>query len=119
MSLATAKHHGQIHVPDGIDSLGTHQNYHTGPLEHNHIDNIKRLGKMTHGQKLVLDWQIPNCRAKSYILDLAYNTMNANAPLTGADDGDDAHLTPPHLYLLRYIRLMSGSICPIHQAQMS
>jgi hypothetical protein len=39
----TAKeHHEQIHVLDDIDSLlGAHQNYHTGPLEHNHIDNIK------------------------------------------------------------------------------
>jgi hypothetical protein len=37
----TVKHHKQNHVPDDIDSLGTHQNYHTGPLEHNHIDNIK------------------------------------------------------------------------------
>jgi hypothetical protein len=76
----TAKHHEQNHVPDDIDSLGAHQNYHTGPSEHNHIDNIKRLAKMTQGQKSVLDWQITNQRAESYILDLAYNAMNTNAP---------------------------------------
>ena len=45
----TAKHHEQIHVPDDIASFGAHQNYHTGPSEHNHIDNIKRLAKMTQG----------------------------------------------------------------------
>jgi hypothetical protein len=83
----TAKHHEQIHVPDDIDSLGAHQNYHTGPSEHNHIDNIKRLAKMTQNRKSVLDWQIANRRADSYILDLAYNAMNANALLTTNDNG--------------------------------
>jgi hypothetical protein len=73
----TAKHHKHIHVPDDIGSLGTHQKYHTGLLEHNHIDNIKLLAKMTQGQKSVLDWQIANCsRAKSYILVLMTVAMH-------------------------------------------
>jgi hypothetical protein len=46
--------------------------------------------KNDQGQKSVLDWQIANRRAKSYILDLAYNAMNANAPLTSADNGGNA-----------------------------
>jgi hypothetical protein len=86
----TAKHHEQIHVPDDIDSLGAHQNYHTGPSEHNHIDNIKRLAKMTQGRKSVLDWQIANRRAESYILDLAYNAMNTKAPTAVSVNRDDA-----------------------------
>jgi hypothetical protein len=87
----TAKHHKQIHVPDDIDSLGAHENYHTGLSEHNHIDNIKRLAKITQGRKSVLDWQIANrTRAESYILDLAYNAMNTNAPMSVPDNGGDA-----------------------------
>jgi hypothetical protein len=76
----TAKHHEQIHVPDDIDSLGAHQNYHTGPSEHHHIDNIKKLAKMTQRRKSVLDWQIANRRADSYILDLAFNAMSTSSP---------------------------------------
>jgi hypothetical protein len=76
----TAKHHEQIHVPDDIDSLGAHQNYHTGSSEHNHIDNIKKPAKMTQGRKSVLDWQIANRRADAYILDLAYDAMKTKVP---------------------------------------
>jgi hypothetical protein len=89
----TAKHHEQIHVPDDIDSLGAHQNYHTGSSEHNHIDNIKKPSKMTQRRKSVLDWQIANRRADAYILDLAYNAMKTKAPImvpknySGAGDG--------------------------------
>ena len=34
------------------------------------------MAKMTQGRKSVLDWQIANRRADSYILDLAYNLMH-------------------------------------------
>jgi hypothetical protein len=77
----SAKHHEQIHVLDDIDSLGAQHNYHTGLAEHNHIDNIKKLAKMAQRWKLVLDWQIANCHADSYILDLTYNAMNTNTPI--------------------------------------
>jgi hypothetical protein len=76
----TSKHHEQLHVPDDINSLGAHRNYFTESSEHNHIDNIKRLAKMTQGHKSVLDWKIGNCRAESYILDLAFNDMSSRAP---------------------------------------
>jgi hypothetical protein len=76
----TAKHHEQIHVPDDIDSLGAHQNYHSRSSDHNHIDNIKNWQKMTQRRKSVLDWQIANRRADAYILDLAYNAMKTKAP---------------------------------------
>jgi hypothetical protein len=79
--IVAAKHHEQIHVPDDIDSLGAHQNYHTGSSEHNHIDNIKKPAKMTQGRKSVLDWQIANRRADAYILDLAYDAMKNKVPV--------------------------------------
>ena len=84
----TAKHHEQMHVPDDIEAYGAHRNYHTGPSEHNHIDNIKKMAKMTQGRKSVLDWQIANRRADSYILDLAYNLMH---PPTLPDTTVDAN----------------------------
>ena len=59
----TAKHHEQMHVPDDIEAYGAHQNYHTGPSEHNHIDNIKKMAKITQNRKSVSDWQIANRRA--------------------------------------------------------
>jgi hypothetical protein len=83
----TAKHHEQIHVPDDIDSLGAHQNIHTGPSEHNHIENVKKMAKMTQGRKSVMDWQIANRRADSYIFDLAYNAMRSKKPQ--APQGED------------------------------
>jgi hypothetical protein len=76
----TAKHHEQMHVPDDIEAYGAHRNYHTGPSEHNHIENIKKMAKMTQRRKSVLDWQIANRRANSYMLDLAYNLMQPNLP---------------------------------------
>jgi hypothetical protein len=73
----TAKHHEQMHVPDDIEAYGAHRNYHSGCSEHNHIENIKKMAKMTQKRKSVLDWQIANRRADSYILDLAFNLMQA------------------------------------------
>jgi hypothetical protein len=85
----TAKHHEQMHVPDDIDAYGAHRNYHTGPSEHNHIENIKKMAKMTQKRKSVLDWQIANRRADSYILDLAYNLMLPSVPTTPPIDENE------------------------------
>jgi hypothetical protein len=50
--------------------------YHSGSSEHNHIENFKKMAKMTQKRKSVLDWQIASRRADSYILDLAFNLMH-------------------------------------------
>jgi hypothetical protein len=84
----TAKHHEQMHVPDAIDAYRAHWNYHTGPSEHNHIENIKKMARMPHRWKSVLDWQIANCHADSYILDLAYNLMQPILPILPPVDED-------------------------------
>lgn len=93
----TAKHHEQMHVPDDIEAYGAHRNYHTGPSEHNHIDNIKKMAKMTQGRKSVLDWQIANRRADSYILDLAYNLMHPASPPDTLPDADTSFQGISHL----------------------
>ena len=82
----TAKHHEQLHVPDDIEAYGAHRNYHSGSSEHNHIENIKKMAKMTQKRKSVLDWQIANRRADSYILDLAFNLMHPPTPAEVVDD---------------------------------
>jgi hypothetical protein len=75
-----AKHHEQIHVPpDDIEAYGAHCNYHIGPSEHNHIENIKKMAKMAQRRKYVLDWQIATRHADSYMLDLVYNLMHPPA----------------------------------------
>jgi hypothetical protein len=43
-------------ILDDIDVYGAHLNYHTGLLELNHIENIKKMAKMTQRSKSVLDW---------------------------------------------------------------
>ena len=48
------------------------------------------MAKMTQKRKSVLDWQIANRRADSYILDLAYNLMHP--PLPVPVEVDDAIL---------------------------
>jgi hypothetical protein len=77
-----------MHVPDYIDAYGAHRNYHTGPSEHNHIENIKKMVIMKQRLKSVLDWQIANRCADSYILDLAYNLMQPNLPILPPIDDD-------------------------------
>ena len=82
----TAKHHEQLHLPDDIEAYGAHCNYHSGSSEHNHIENIKKMAKITQKRKSALDWQIANRRADSYILDLTYNLMHPPPPAPVAVD---------------------------------
>lgn len=35
----------QLHVAENINFYGAHHNVHTGPQEHNHIDNTKKPSK--------------------------------------------------------------------------
>ena len=36
------KIHKQLHLAENINCYGAHHNIHTGPQEHNHIDNTKK-----------------------------------------------------------------------------
>ena len=70
-----AKFHEQLHVPDDIERNGAPQNYHTGPTENNHIHHFKRPSKVTQRRRSVLDWQVGNRFAESYIIQSAYAKM--------------------------------------------
>jgi len=48
------KLHEQLHIAHNIHLWGSHKNIHTGPQEHNHIDNAKKLVNRTSKKKLCL-----------------------------------------------------------------
>jgi hypothetical protein len=88
-----------------------------GPSEHNHIDNIKKMAKMTQGCKYVLDWQIVNRCADSYILDLAYNLMHPQAAIDTSMNADTAFHGISHLGAIRTICVTAGYKHKIFQSQ--
>ena len=46
-----AKIHEQLHVAENILLFGAHRNVHTGPQEHNHIENTKRPSRQVQKGK--------------------------------------------------------------------
>ena len=46
-----SKIHEQLHVPENIKYYGAHQNVHTGPQEHNHIENTKKPSRLVQRRK--------------------------------------------------------------------
>ena len=54
-----AKIHEQLHVAENIKYFGAHQNVHTGPQEHNHIENTKKPSKLVQRKKKlwICNWQ--------------------------------------------------------------
>jgi hypothetical protein len=59
-SWEVPKLHEQLHVAENILLFGAPRNVHTGPQEHNHIENTKKPSKQVQRKKTVLDWQISN-----------------------------------------------------------
>jgi hypothetical protein len=47
-----AKMHEQLHVAENIYLFGAHRNVHTGPQEHNHIENTKKPSHQVQRKKL-------------------------------------------------------------------
>ena len=66
------KIHEQLHVAENIVLYGAHGNVHTGPQEHNHIQNTKKPCKQVQKNKLTLDLQLGNRLMDKYIIDSAY-----------------------------------------------
>ena len=69
---AIPKIHEQLHIAENINIYGAHKNVHTGPQEHNHIENSKKPCKQIQQNKSVLDWQLANRMTKKYIVNSAY-----------------------------------------------
>ena len=66
------KIHEQLHVAENIVFFGAHRNVHTGPQEHNHIQNTKKPSKQVQRNKCTFDWQLGNRLADKYIIDSAH-----------------------------------------------
>ena len=80
------KVHEQLHVVLNILLYGAHQNVHTGPQEHNHIQNTKKPSKQVQRNKHTFDWELGNRLADKYIIDSACQKF---AAVHETDTGND------------------------------
>jgi len=72
------KIHEQLHVAENILLFGAHRNVHTGPQEHNHIQNTKKPSKQVQRNKFTFDWELGNRLADKYIIDSASQKFAAS-----------------------------------------
>ena len=49
--------------------FGAHRNMHTGPQEHNHIENTKKPSERMQKRKAEFDLQIANRLVDKYVID--------------------------------------------------
>src|SRR5687767_439831 len=66
----------QLHIAFNILLFGAHQNVHTGPTEHNHIEHTK--GQVNKYKK-VLDWQLIHRLVDKCVIDMAYQEISNNS----------------------------------------
>ena len=71
----TCKFHEQLHVIENIMLFGAHVHVHTGPSEHNHIENAKKPAKWTQMRRQTFDLQLANRVVDKYILSHAMALM--------------------------------------------
>ena len=58
LGLKLTKFHCSLHVEYNLRNLGSNNNTHSGPMENNHKDNIKKPAKNTQRRKSTFDQQI-------------------------------------------------------------
>ena len=92
------KIHEQLHVILNILFYGAHRNVHTGPQEHNHIQNTKKPSKQVQRNKRTFDWELGNRLADKYIIDSACQKFAAlhetySKPNQNLND-DDSKICP-------------------------
>ena len=69
------KIHEQLHIAAYIVLFGAHRNMHTGPQEHNHIENTKKPSERTQKRKAVFDLQIANRLVDKYVIDYTHTKI--------------------------------------------
>ena len=69
------KIHEQLHVAENIELYGAHRNVHTGPQEHNHIENVKRPGRQSQKCKALFDLQISDRLVDKLIIDYTHRNI--------------------------------------------
>ena len=80
------KIHEQLHVAENIEYFGAHQNVHTGPQEHNHIENTKKPSRLVQRNKKSLDLQLAKRLSEKYLIETAFQKFN-NVNISDIDMG--------------------------------
>ena len=76
-----AKFHEQLHVPDDIFYNGCPKGSHSGPVEHNHIQMVKRPSSRTQKRRSNLDQQLAMRLYESALVNSAQDRMESNRQL--------------------------------------
>ncbi len=63
-------------MAENIELYGAHRNVHTGPQEHNHIDNVKRPGRRSQKRKALFDLQISDRLVDRLVIDYTHQTIH-------------------------------------------
>ena len=71
-----AKFHEQLHVPDDIYNNGSPRGSHSGPLEHNHIQMVKRPSQRTQKRRSNLDHQLAQRLYENVLVNSAMEQMS-------------------------------------------
>ena len=72
-----AKFYEQLHVPDDIMQNGAPKGSHSGPVEHNHIEMVKRPSKRTQKRRSCLDMQLSQRTYESFLINTAYERIQS------------------------------------------
>ena len=73
-----AKFHEQIHIPDDIYYNGSPRGSHSGPVEHNHIQMVKRPSQRTQKRRTTLDNQLARRLYENVLVNAAIEHMTSS-----------------------------------------
>ena len=74
--LKITKFHSLLHTVDDMLQFGSTQNFHSGPGESSHKDNVKRHAKRTQGRKAKLEQQTAVRQCQSLVLQHARHLVD-------------------------------------------
>ena len=120
------KSHEQIHVPDDIPDNGSPQGSHSGPLEHNHIDLVKRPTNCTQKRRVSLDKQLGERIYEKYVLqaagmlkswDACFGYVARNVPFLRAYEAFCVHELHAVNLILVTISKLTSFLSDIHPDQ--
>ena len=86
------KFHELLHIPDDLHRFGAHQNVHSGPQEHNHIELSKNPAQRTQKRQKTLHEQVGERVCDHYIVETAYAKINRTYDMVNDSDDDSATL---------------------------
>ena len=91
------KFHEQLHVPDDIYCNGSPRASHSGPVEHNHIQMVKRPSQRTQKWRTNLDKQLAIRLYESVLANAAVGRMKSHRDLTKETTSSIVNDLPIHM----------------------